>query len=193
VRLACLRAEYTCRVATTIQKTWTDEELMALPDDGKYELVDGELLHLSPAGARHGDVVAELLARMRLFVKERRIGRVFDGQTGFRLPDGNLRSPDISFVAAARLPGDVPAGFLHVAPDLAVEVLSPTDRAGDLAHKVGEYLAVGVRLLWVVDPEKGTAVVYRPGAPPRTVREDGALDGADVIPGFSCSLAALSD
>jgi Uma2 family endonuclease len=180
-------------VATTVQKTWTDEELMALPDDGKYELVDGELIHVSPAGARHGDVVAELLARMRLFVKERRIGRVFDGQTGFRLPDGNLRSPDISFVATVRLPGGVPAGFLHVAPDLAVEVLSPTDRAGDLAHKVGEYLAVGVRLLWVIDPEKGTAVVYRPGASPRTVRKDGALDGEDVVPGFSCTLAGLFD
>jgi Uma2 family endonuclease len=80
-----------------------------------------------------------------------------------------------------------------VAPDLAVEVLSPTDRAGELAHKVGEYLAVGVRLLWVIDPEKGTGVVYRPGAPPRIVRKDGALDGADVVPGFSCPLAGLFD
>jgi Uma2 family endonuclease len=68
-----------------------------------------------------------------------------------------------------------------------------TDGQVNLAHKVGEYLAVGVRLLWVIDPEKGTAVVYRPGASPRTVRKDGALDGEDVVPGFSCTLAGLFD
>ena len=178
-------------VATTTQRTWTDEQLMALPDDGKYELVDGELLHMSPAGARHGNIVTRLLARIHVFVTERRLGYVFDGQTGFRLPDGNLRSPDVSFVAAARLSGDVPAGFLHVAPDLAVEVLSPTDRAGDVAHKVGEYLGVGVRLLWVIDPEKLSAVAYRPGTTPKGVRLDGALDGEEVLPGFSCPLREL--
>jgi Uma2 family endonuclease len=180
-------------VSTTTQKTWTDEELMALPGDGKYELVDGELHHMSPAGGRHGHLVTRLLAQIHMFVMERKLGHVFDGQTGFRFPDGNLRSPDVSFVAAGRLPEGIPAGFLHVAPDLAVEVLSPTDRAGDIAHKVGDYLAVGVRLLWVIDPEKNTAVVYCPRTPPRTVRRDGALDGEDVLPGFSCPLAALFD
>jgi len=180
-------------VATTTQKTWTDEELMALPDDGKYELVDGELLHMSPVGGRHGHVVAALSARLYGFVKERKLGEVLDGQTGFRFPDGNLRSPDVSFVAASRLGEGLPAGFLHVAPDLAVEVLSPRDRAGYLAHKVAEYLAVGVKLLWVIDPAKTTAVVYRPGLPPRTVRKDGAFDGEGVLPGFSCPLAELFD
>ena len=178
-------------VATTTHKTWTDEELMALPDDGKYEVVDGELLHMSPAGGRHGDVVAEILAQIRIFAKEGRLGYVFDGQTGFRFPDGNLRSPDASFVAAAGLPEGVPAGFLHVAPDLAVEVLSPTDRAGEIAHKVGEYMGVGVKLLWVIDSEERAAVVYRPGTLPRTVRRDGALDGEDVLPGFSCPLRLI--
>ena len=120
-------------MATTARKTWTDEELMALPDERKYELVDGELHHMSPAGARHGQVVLRLAAKVVTFVAEGRLGQAFDGQTGFRLPDGNLRSPDISFVAAARLPDGVPAGLLHVAPDLAVEVLSPSDRAADLA------------------------------------------------------------
>jgi Uma2 family endonuclease len=80
---------------------------------------------------------------------------------------------------------------LHVPPDLAVEVLSPADRAGDVAHKVGEYLGVGVRLLCVVDPNKDGAVVYRPGHTPRSIRKDGALDGEDVLPGFSCPLQEL--
>lgn len=178
-------------VVTATQKVWTDEELLALPDDGKYELVDGELLRMSPAGARHGDVVAALLSRLHAFVRERMLGRVFDGQTGFRLPDGNVRSPDVSFVAAAQLPAALPAGFLGVAPDLAAEVLSPTDRPADLAHKVAEYLAVGVRLLWVIDPENATAVVYRPGQRPDTVRLEGALEGEDVVPGFSCPLREI--
>jgi Uma2 family endonuclease len=178
-------------VATTTHKSWTDDELMALPGEGRYELVDGELVHMSPAGARHGDVVAELVLRIRAFAKQHGLGHVFEGQTGYRFPDGNLRSPDVSFVAAGRLGDGVPAGFLHVAPDLAVEVLSPADRPGDVAHKVGDYLGVGVRLLWVVDPEKGAAVVYRPGHTPRSIRLDGALEGEDVLPGFSCPLQEL--
>jgi Uma2 family endonuclease len=178
-------------VATTTQKGWTDDELMALSGEGKYELVDGELVRMSPAGARHGDVVAELVLRIRAFAKQHGLGHVFDGQTGYRFPDGNLRSPDVSLVAAGRLPEGVPAGFLHAPPDLAVEVLSPADRAGDVAHKVGEYLGVGVRLLWVVDPDKAAAVVYRPGQTPRSIRLDGALEGEDVLPGFSCPLREL--
>src|SRR5258708_26037128 len=161
---------------------------MALSGEGKYELVDGALVHMSPAGGRHGDVVAELVLRLRAFAKQHGFGHVFDGQTGYRFPDGNLRSPDVSFVAAARLGERVPAGFLHVAPDLAVEVLSPTDRAGDIAHKGGEYLGVGVRLLWVVDPDQGAAVVYRPGPTPRSIRLHGVLQGEDLLPGFSCPL-----
>jgi Uma2 family endonuclease len=176
---------------TSTKRAWTDEELMALPDDGKYELVDGELIRMSPAGGRHGEIIVLLSARLVNFAIEHGLGHVLDGQTGFRFPSGEVRCPDVSFVAASRLPGGVPAGILHVAPDLAVEVLSPSDGPADVARKVGEYLAVGVKLLWVVDPERRNAVVYRPGATPRTVRQDGALDGEDVVPGFSCPMSAL--
>jgi Uma2 family endonuclease len=179
-------------VVSTTERRWTDDELMALPNDGKYELVDGELIHMSPASGRHGAISARLSARIQAFVSEHRLGYVFDGQTGFRLPSGNLRSPDVSFVQERRLPAGPPPGFLHLAPDLAVEVLSPDDRAGDVAHKVAEYLSAGVRLLWLVDPETRTAVVYRPGAAPHRVRED-RLDGEDVLPGFVCLLSDLLD
>lgn len=110
-------------MATT--RTWTDEELMCLPDDGrKYELVDGELV-VSPAGGRHGRTIVRLTVRLGAFVAERRLGEVFDSSTGFRLPGGDLRSPDVSFVTASRLPEDgVPRGFLYLAPDLAAEVLA---------------------------------------------------------------------
>lgn len=101
-------------------------------------------------------MVAELVPRIRAFAKQHGLGHVLDGQTGYRFPDGNLRSPDVSFVAAGQ-----------------------------------EYLGVGVRLLWVVDPDKGTAVVYRPGQTPRRIRLDGALDGEDVLPDLSCLLREL--
>jgi Uma2 family endonuclease len=190
--LESLRREVYAYMVSATQKIWTDEELLALPDDGKYELVDGELLHMSPGGGRHSVIATELLMRIHSFVKERGLGHTFDGQAGFRLSDGNLRSPDVSFVARARMLAGVPVGFLHLAPDLAVEVLSPSDRAGDVAHKVAEYLSVGVRLLWVIDPETRSAVVYRPGAPPHRPKDD-VLDGVDVLPGFRCPLTALFD
>jgi Uma2 family endonuclease len=118
---------------------------------------------------------------------------VLDSSTGYRLPSGNVRSPDVSFVSAARLPaGDLPAGFAEFAPDLAVEVLSPEDREREVLEKVGEYLGGGVRLVWVIDPEKGTAAVFRSLTDVRRIEPGtGALDGEDVVPGFSCPVADL--
>ena len=173
-------------------RTWTDEELMRLPEDGrKYELVNGKLA-VSPAGGRHGRVIVRLTARLGTFVEKHSLGEVFDSSTGFRMPSGNVRVPDVSFVATARLPeGGVPEGFLYVAPDLAVEVLSPDDRPRPIMDKVGEYLAVGVRLVWVIDPERANAVAYRSLTTVIEIAADGSLEGEDVVPGFSCPLSSL--
>jgi Uma2 family endonuclease len=173
-------------------RIWSDDELMQLPDDGrKYELVDGELV-VSPAGGRHGQTVVKLTVRLATFVGERRLGEVFDSSTGYRLPGGNLRSPDVSFVSSARLADTgVPTGFLHVAPDLAVEVLSPDDRPRLVMDKVGEYLAVGVRMVWIIDPERNRAAAYRSLTEVREVGMDGSLSGEEVLPGFACPLAAI--
>src|SRR5437867_1835363 len=134
----------------TTTRTVTDAELMSLPRDGrKYELVDGEI-RVSPAGVRHGQVIVRLTVRLGAFVAERRLGDVLDSSTGFRLPGGNVRSPDVAFVAAGRFPGGkTPEGFGELAPDLAVEVLSPDDSARYVFDKVGEYLRAGTRLVWV--------------------------------------------
>jgi Uma2 family endonuclease len=177
-------------MATT--RVWTDNELLRLPDDGrKHELVDGALV-VSPAGGRHGRVIVRLTVRLGGFVMERRLGEVFDSSTGYRLPGGNLRSPDVSFVSADRLrEGGVPQGFLYVAPDLAVEVLSPDDRPGPMIDKVGEYLAAGVRLVWVIDPESQRAAIHRSLTERREIGPEGSLQGEDVVPDFSCPLAAL--
>jgi Uma2 family endonuclease len=173
-------------------KVWTDDELMQLPEDGhKYELVNGALV-VSPAGARHGRTIVRLTLKLGAFVVARGLGEVFDSSTGFRLPGGNLRVPDLSFVASARLPGGrAPVGFLYVPPDLAVEVLSPDDRPRLVADKVAEYLAVGVRLVWVIDPETGSATVHRADRMAREIPSSGNLGGDDVLPGFECPLADL--
>ena len=175
----------------------TDEDLLRLPKDGqKYELVDGQI-RVSPAGARHGQVIVKLGARLLAHATAQGLGFVFDSSTGFRWRGRkpgpkNLRSPDVSFVASGRWPNDeVPVGFPELAPDLAVEVLSPDDRPRDVLEKVGEYLEVGSRLVWVLDYRKRTAAVYRSLTDVRHPGENDDLDGEDVIPGFSCPLAEI--
>ena len=112
----------------------TEADLLRTPDDGyKYELVDGEI-RMSPAGSRHGAVSVRLAARLVAFVDQHRLGYVFESSTGFRMPAGNVRCPDVSFVALGRFEDEqVPLGFSPVPPDLAVEVLSPDDRQFETA------------------------------------------------------------
>jgi Uma2 family endonuclease len=108
------------------------------------------------------------------------------------MPAGNVRSPDASFVARGRFPEDrVPEGFADVPPDLAVEVLSPDDRPRAILDKVGEYLQAGVRLVWVIDPKAGRAVIYRSLTDVRELKGTEDLDGEDVLPGFRCSLGEI--
>ena len=176
-------------MASTIRAA-TEEELLRAPRDGrKYELVDGEI-RMSSAGTRHGALSVKVAAKLLAFVTNQRLGHVFDSSTGFRLPGGNVRSPDASFVARGRFEGDeLPEGFSPVPPDLAVEVLSSDDRPRAILDKVGEYLESGVRLVWVIDPSARTATVYRSLNDVRRLGPDNALDGFDVLPGFRCLLS----
>jgi Uma2 family endonuclease len=169
-----------------------DEELLRLPKDGcKHELVDGEI-RAGPAGIRHEEVGLRLILRLAGFVLERRLGKVLGSSAGFRLPSGNVRSPDVSFVAARRFPGDTaPEGFAELAPDLAVEILSPEDRPREVLDKVGEYLQAGVRLVWVIDPKQSEASVYRSLTDTHVVGSGAILDGEDVLPGFRCPLVEI--
>jgi Uma2 family endonuclease len=179
-------------MATTVRPQATEEDLLRAPEDGyKHELVDGQI-RMSPAGFRHGLVCIRLSSRLGTFVEKAQIGTVCDSSTGFRLPRGNVRLPDVAFVARGRFPNEViPEGFSDVVPDLAVEVLSPDDRMREVLDKVGEYLDAGVRLVWVIDPGRRSAAVYRSLTEVQTLGPDGALDGRDVVPGFRCTLAEV--
>jgi Uma2 family endonuclease len=170
-----------------------DELLRTHVPDKRTELVRGVLVVREPAGSRHGLVTMNLGAELAVYAKQTGAGGVYAAETGFKLasnPD-TVRAPDIAFVTRERLPPSATTGYPALAPDLAVEVLSPGDRPGEVLAKVADWLSAGTRLVWVVDPERRVARVYRHDGGETIVPADGALDGDDVLPGFSCSLASI--
>ena len=175
----------------------TVEEFEAFPfPDGKVELVRGEPRMMSPAAGPHGVVQGNLSFLLDSFVRQHRLGRVFNDGVGFVLValPRTVRNPDLSFVNAQRLPaGGIRRGLLRMAPDLCVEILSPDETASELQEKIDDFLAAGTSLIWVIDPERRTARVVTPHQPPRRIAAGDILDGGDVIPGFSCPVSELFD
>jgi Uma2 family endonuclease len=176
-------------------KLMTAEELAELPDDGYlYELVRGEVERLPPPGAEHGEIGGDLFWRLGHHVSTNRLGRVYLAETGFRLtsdPD-TVRAPDVAFVKTDRLPPKAERkGYLSIPPDLVVEVVSPSDRATKIAEKVAEYLACGVKAVWIVEPRLQTVTIYEPDRHPRVLVVGDTLDGGDVVPGFQMAVADL--
>jgi len=173
-------------------KTLTAEDLYTVPRDGrKYELVKGELI-VSPAGIEHEGIAAELTGRIWAYLSSRHIGRVFTSSVGYELPSGDLLSPDVSFVTSEKLTdAKLPKGFGRFAPDLAVEIISPSDVLTAVEQKVELYLHNGTRLVWVINPDLRHATIYRTDGTIAMVRADGRLDGETVLPGFTCVLADI--
>ncbi len=179
---------------TAIQKLMTADELADVSIPGKVvELVRGHLVVREPPGTLHGWVAANLTVELGVFVREAGLGRVFAQDTGFKIgrdPD-TVRGPDLAFVPRGRLERIPETGYAELAPDLVVEVLSPSDRPGEVLAKIGDFLAAGTRLAWLVDPRRREARIFRSDGSVTVIAEDGVLDGEDVVPGFSCSLATL--
>ncbi len=177
----------------SVPKFWTDEELMSLPDvGGKYELVDGELI-VAAAGLRHDVVIMALGEFLRGFVRSHRLGVVAGPSLGCRMSNGNVRSPDLSFVERerGRRQPNKGAGFLEGAPDLAVEVLSPSDRIAKVKLKAMEYFDNGCRLCWIIDPWDRTVLVVRPDGSEELLGEAQTLRGEPVLEGFSLPIPRL--
>jgi len=175
---------------------WTDAELLTLStnSDVKYELWDGKIIPMSPAGPKHGAIIARLSYHLGAHVYENKLGEMFDGQTGFRLGLQHCFQPDISFVSRERLKLILPhgiEGMFHAAPDLAVEVLSPSDSITKTEKKMLLYLAHGARLGWMIDMKNKTVRVYRPGHPFEFLKGEKTLNGNSVLPGFRISLAKI--
>ncbi len=174
-----------------------DELLHAHLLNKRAELVRGVLRVREPAGAMHGRVAMNLGGEIRAHAKATDAGTAFAAETGFKLfsdPD-TVRAPAVAFVVKGREPPPDAKGFAGLAPDLAVEVLSPDDRPGEVLAKVADWLSAGTRLVWVVDPMRRVARVYRQHGTESIVttdREGGnALEGEDVLPGFRCPLESI--
>jgi len=170
------------------------EDLYQMSDIGLAELVKGELKTMTPSGGEHGEFTATLAALLRNFVKPRKLGRVFGAETGIvvaRNPD-TVRAADAAFMSNERAAQvEDFTRFLDVPPDLVVEVVSPTDRWNEIDEKVTEYLDIGVRLVWVINPKTRSVHIYRPASDVRRLVEADVLDGADVLPGFLVPIKEL--
>lgn len=180
------------QITPTTQKPMTVDEFWAQYAGRRFELVKGVPQEMSPTGVSHGIVSVKIGGRLDTFVTERDLGLVVGAETGFYLAPDVLRAADAAFFAKERLAEITePSTFASIAPDLAVEVVSPYDKASDILSKVNEYLEAGTRLVWVIYPEARKAVVHHPGGRAQTLDESAALDGEDVLPGLSIPISQL--
>lgn len=179
-------------MGTITQKPWTAEELNRLPEGWRYEIDEGELVIMAPAGFEHNDVTTEIATRLRQFAKQRLLGKVLTNELGVLLrrdPD-TLRAPDVAFYSNERIARIRDRkGFPDVPPDLAIEVHDRSEPA--LARKIQQYLEAGVQAVWVVDLETRSLTRYAPGESPRTWSGPDAVVEEPILPGFHCRLAEL--
>jgi Uma2 family endonuclease len=178
---------------TTTEPLITAEYLLRTPGLGRCELVRGELIMMSPAGSEHGSIIVNISTPLANFVSRAGLGRIFGAETGFHIardPD-TVRAPDAAFVTRDRLPSQPPRGFFPGPPDLAVEVVSPDDRASEVLAKVQNWLDAGCRAVWLVDPRRQTVHVYQSGSETQVLGPSDTLVGGPLLPGFSLAVAEV--
>jgi Uma2 family endonuclease len=180
-------------VTTIPRSRITAQEFLDMPEADGHELVDGQLVEV-PMGMESNWLGGELFGEVRDFARKRGLGRAFAQDSGIQVWDDDrdrVRKPDLAFFKNGRIPVATSRGWIRVVPDLIAEIISPNDLAESLQRKVREYRDAGVELIWVIFPESRSALVSRRGHPVRELSENDSLDGEDVLPGFSLSLAAL--
>ncbi len=173
----------------------TADEFLLMPDGAqRHELIRGEVQSTSLAGGEHGRIGMQIAVPLAAAIEQQDLGEVFMAGTGFRIardPD-TVRAPDVSFLRAERWATlERPQGFIEGPPDLAVEVVSPSDSAEEVHERALSCLEAGVRLLWVVHPRGRTVTMYAPDRTARVLGNDDTLDGSDVVPGFRLSIQSI--
>jgi len=180
---------------STEVKLMTADELLAMPDDGfVYELIKGELIKMSPPGHEHGLVTMNIAGPLYQHVDANRLGVVYAAETGFQIhqnPD-TVRAPDVAFVRNQRLTnaGSI-EGYFVGAPDLAVEVISPSDSVVHVEEKVADWIEAGSGMVWVVSPKLRTVTVYQSLTEISVLTEKDIVDGHDVVPGFKIAVTEI--
>ncbi len=172
----------------------TVEEFETMPLEGQWELIDGELVAMSPSADEPSSIGAVILILLGQYVLAHRLGRMYNSEGGFVLfPDRDtVRAPDVAFVRSDRAPqGEARKHFVRLAPDLVIEVLSPSDRPSDVVAKIEMYKEAGVPLIWLVDPDVMTVTVIAAGQGAVVLKSDDTLDGGNVVPGFSVAVADI--
>jgi Uma2 family endonuclease len=178
---------------TTIEKLVSAAELFQMPDLGRCELVRGELIRMPPAGFKHGLIVINLSSLLDNFVKSRNLGKITGAETGFHIqrdPD-TVRAPDVAFIRMNRLPEEPPQEYFDGPPDLAVEVLSPNDRASEVQKKIRDWLNAGCCAVWIVDPETKSVTIYKSTHDIIALSTSDKLNDVLLLPGFSATVSEI--
>lgn len=172
----------------------TADELLELDDGCRYELMNGELVPMPPANEEHATITVTLAIEVGSFIRRHNLGRAISGDPGLRIrhdPDLVL-APDFAFTRRERLTSEQPdRAFITIMPDFVVEILSPSERAGRVSAKIQTYLAAGVELVWIIDPEERTVAIYAASGTVQFLRQADTLDGGDLLPGFSLPVSEL--
>jgi Uma2 family endonuclease len=183
------------QTAVTPKTEVTPEELLAMPDGGHYELIDGELRerNMSLLSSR---VAVSLARRLDVHCEQNNLGWVVDAECGYKCfpwKPGRVRRADVSFIGTDHLPSveQRSQGYVTIPPDLAVEIVSPNDRVSELDEKIDEYLRAGVRLIWIINPETQKVQVWRRDGSVIPLRAEDELSGEDVVPDFRCKVGDL--
>ena len=173
---------------------YTPAELLALPEGKHLELVQGHLVE-KPMSVLSSIVEVNVSTLLNVYCGPKQLGTVLGATNGIQCFPGDplkVRKPDVSFVKRERFSAkNLKEGYLTIPPDLAIEVLSTHDLAGEIDEKVEEYLAAGVPLVWVIDPEARIVIIHRGDGTVTKRRKNGELSGEDILPGFKCKVAEL--
>ncbi len=175
------------------EKLITGEELALIPGLGRCELVAGKIVTMSPTNWKHGDFVSEIDWHLRSFVKKHGPGKVLTGEVGIYVrhdPD-YVRGAEVVFISSERIAQITSESYLDVAPELVVEVISPSNTWQEMRDKIEEYFAIGVAWVWIVEPERRQVLVYRSPTEMTALSEPDTLKGEGVLTGFSLPLAEL--